>query len=85
MVSERPVVDQEVFVNFTRRVEEKMDELSIDIKEVKSLQRTTNGRVGRLELRNAWLSGAMAAIGVILGMPAIVGTVLGIVVLIREW
>lgn len=84
-MNDRPPADQEVFLNFVHSVEEKIDSLATGINDVKELQRTTNGRVSKLELRNAWMSGAMAALGIILGMPAVVGTVLGIIILIREW
>lgn len=51
---------------------------------IRQRQDITNGRVSRLELRNAWLSGALGALGLVLGLPAVVGSIIGVIVLLRQ-
>ena len=44
----------------------------------------TNGRVTNLERTNIYIRGFMAAIGVVFGLPALLGTGIGLIILVRE-
>ena len=54
------------------------------LKRIESLQRDTNGRVTVLERNNIYMRGFLAAVGVVLGLPAILGTFFGVVLMFRE-
>ena len=60
-----------------------LEDISRSLGRIEAKQDQTNGRVRDLELRVAWLWGAMAALGFILGLPAVVGAVVGLVLLLR--
>ena len=54
------------------------------LKRIEALQRDTNGRVTVLERNNIYMRGFLAAVGVVLGLPAILGTFFGVVLMFRE-
>lgn len=61
-----------------RRIMERMDEILDQV-------RTTNGRVTKLELRDAWTRGVLAALTGMLGLPAVVGSILGVLYAVRNF
>jgi len=79
----RPHADAEVVELLRYEVREGFRDLQAAITAVHTKQDQTNGRVSRLEIRNAWLSGALAALGFVLGLPAVIGSILGVIVLAR--
>jgi len=58
-------------------------EIKQDIKGITSRQDIANGRVTKLELRNSYMSGALAVLTTLFAVPAFIGTILGIVIMIR--
>lgn len=56
--------------NILRRIEDKQDQ--------------TNGRVTVLERNNIYMRGFLAAVGVVFGLPAVLGTFFGVVLMFRE-
>ena len=56
--------------NILRRIEDKQDK--------------TNGRVTVLERNNIYMRGFLAAVGVVFGLPAVLGTFFGVVLMFRE-
>ena len=54
------------------------------LKRIEALQRDTNGRVTVLERNNIYMRGFLAAVGVVFGLPAILGTFFGVVLMFRE-
>ena len=54
------------------------------LKRIEALQRDTNGRVTVLERNNIYMRGFLAAVGVVFGLPAVLGTFFGVVLMFRE-
>jgi hypothetical protein len=79
----RPHADAEVVDLLRYEMREGFRDVQAAIVTVHNKQDVTNGRVGRLEIRNAWLSGALAALGFVLGLPAVIGSILGVIMLAR--
>ena len=51
---------------------------------IEAYQRDTNGRVTVLERNNIYMRGFLAAVGVVFGLPAILGTFLGVILMVRN-
>ena len=50
---------------------------------IETLQSITNGRITVLERNNIYMRGFLAALGLLVGLPAIVGTILGVFIMVK--
>ena len=51
---------------------------------IEALQSITNGRITVLERNNIYMRGFLGAVGLMVGLPAIVGTILGVFLMIKQ-
>lgn len=68
-----------------RWVEALEDRIMVRLDEILTTQRETNTRVTRLELRDAWTKGVLAAMGLMLALPAVVASTLGLIYAMRNF
>lgn len=61
-------------------IERRFDELDAALKRIEGKQDYTNGRVTALERTNIYVRGFIGALAVVVGLPAIIGTILGVVI-----
>lgn len=61
-------------------INQRFDNLEAGIANISSKQDYTNGRVTALERTNIYFRGFGAALAFIVGLPALVGTILGVVI-----
>ena len=57
----------------------RFDAMASTLERIEHKQDYTNGRVGALERTNIYVRGFMGAIAVVVGIPAIVGSILAVV------
>ena len=50
---------------------------------IEALQSITNGRITVLERNNIYMRGFLGAVGLMVGLPAIVGTILGVFIMVK--
>lgn len=66
----------------------KVQALHQDVREgfarVNSKQDVQNGRLSKLELRNSYISGAVAVLSMLFAVPAFVAAILGVIYAIRD-
>ena len=60
-----------------------LDFLHEALNRIENSQKITNGRVTNLERNNIYIRGFLAAIGFVFGLPALFGTIIGFVILVR--
>lgn len=77
------MTDREILQRFDA-LEEKLDAMGHTLKEVAANQRVTNGRVRENEIRHATMRGWFQALGLVMALPATAGSLLGIVLLLRN-
>ena len=60
-------------------INRRFDELEAVLQRIESKQDHTNGRVTSLERTNIYMRGFIGALTFVLGIPAVIGTILGVI------
>lgn len=65
-------------------INRRFDAMDDVLQRIEKKQDYTNGRVGALERTNIYVRGFIGALTVVIGIPAIIGTVLGVVLALKN-
>ena len=65
-------------------INREFEEIRTTLGRIESKQDYTNGRVTALERSNIYVRGFMGALGLVVSIPALIGTVLGAYIIIRQ-
>lgn len=65
-------------------INRRFDEIDEGIKRIEGKQDYTNGRVNALERTNIYVRGFIGALAFVIGLPAVIGTVLGVIIALQQ-